>query len=190
MRKKIWVIGLAAGAMATFSVPVSAHGGEAAAGMLIGGGIGAAIGGPPGAAVGAIIGGIIGSDAHHHNHGYYGHGYHRAPPAYHPAPGYYQRAPAYYQPAPQYYQQPAPQYYSQPAPQYYEARNARAPAYGYEPQYQYQQQYQPRYQPQYQPQYQPKQFAQPRNYEARPETPQYTRVENTQRYREDRRYYY
>ena len=70
MRKKTLLIGLAAaGVMATFSVPASAHGGEAAAGMLIGGGIGAAVGGPPGAAVGAIIGGIIGSESHYHNHG-------------------------------------------------------------------------------------------------------------------------
>jgi len=143
MRKKtLWTV-LAGAAMALVSLNASAHGDDAVAGMIVGGGIGAAVGGPPGAAVGAILGSLIASDAGHHPHyrdrysydrGYDDRGYRGPPPvAYRER---YER-PRYYEPAPAYYE---PRAYRAPPPQYAYGARYDAPR-----QYQRSERYEPAY---------------------------------------------
>jgi hypothetical protein len=140
MRKKtLLVAGAAAAAALTWSVPAAAHGGEAVAGMIVGGGIGAAVGGPPGAAVGAFLGAIIGTESSPHpgygdrSLGYYEPRHYGPPPAaYRPAPTYYNAPPAYYNAPPAYsggYSQPQSYGYDRYAPPrgYQHAEYQRAP---------------------------------------------------------------
>jgi hypothetical protein len=134
MRKSTrWMALGAFGAMAAMSLPAAAHGDEAVAGMLVGGGIGAAVGGPPGAAVGAILGGIIAGDAHHHDR-YYRDRYYRDRSSYEPRReyGHYDR---------DYRAPPAAYYDRRYEPPRYEAR--------YEPRYdpRYDRRYEARYEP-------------------------------------------